>query len=277
MLIESLVSDQDPYFEVIMDNDQTSHPSSPTTVHQDLVDDVWGSDNDDDSTILSNDVSSADRTDPSIRSDIPRLRSIHVTAGYRDGISSAKEASVQEGFDEGFAFGAEVGMAAGWILGILKGMERRVSRKRSPGSRDGRLARISSSGLGDVPLVKIGVEFEAADTMTVGKEPQTEHGGFGGEGNSSHDRDTSEPLSDILSQLRDLAEQELSLKSLFSADYLDSDGIWKYEVPSLLPEGEKQEDHEIAFREVALAHPLVSKWTEVTRRLMMATVDKAEN
>lgn len=52
-------------------------------------------------------------TDPS---DIPRLRSIHVTAGYRDGIASSKAAYVQEGFDEGFSLGAVLGGEWGMCL-----------------------------------------------------------------------------------------------------------------------------------------------------------------
>ncbi|KAK5018550.1 hypothetical protein BJ546DRAFT_1070501 [Cryomyces antarcticus] len=60
-------------------------------------------------------------------SDIPRLRSIHVTAGYRDGIASAKAAAVQAGFDEGFALGAALGLRAGAVLGVLEGCVSGVS------------------------------------------------------------------------------------------------------------------------------------------------------
>lgn len=55
-------------------------------------------------------------------SDIPRLRSIHVTNGYREGIAVSKEKHVQAGFDEGYTVGAEIGMRAGWCLGALHGM-----------------------------------------------------------------------------------------------------------------------------------------------------------
>ncbi|KAL8873834.1 MAG: hypothetical protein Q9174_000763 [Haloplaca sp. 1 TL-2023] len=55
-------------------------------------------------------------------SDIPRLRSIHVTAGYRDGIASAKDEAVQHGFDEAYPLGAIMGMRAGYILGVLEGL-----------------------------------------------------------------------------------------------------------------------------------------------------------
>lgn len=55
-------------------------------------------------------------------SDIPRLRSVHVTAGYRDGIAESKAGHVQDGFDEGFPLGAVLGMKAGWVLGVLEGV-----------------------------------------------------------------------------------------------------------------------------------------------------------
>lgn len=55
-------------------------------------------------------------------SDIPRLRSTHVTSGYREGIAVSKERHIQEGFDEGYCLGAELGMKAGWCLGALEGM-----------------------------------------------------------------------------------------------------------------------------------------------------------
>ncbi|KAF1982831.1 hypothetical protein K402DRAFT_313371, partial [Aulographum hederae CBS 113979] len=55
-------------------------------------------------------------------SDIPRLRQVHTTAGYRDGVTMAKTQFIQEGFDEGFQLGAEVGQRVGWLLGLLEGM-----------------------------------------------------------------------------------------------------------------------------------------------------------
>ena len=58
-------------------------------------------------------------TDPS---DIPRLRSTHSTAGYRNGISIAKERSLQPGFDEGYSLGAVFGLRIGYILGTLEGL-----------------------------------------------------------------------------------------------------------------------------------------------------------
>jgi Essential protein Yae1, N terminal len=53
-------------------------------------------------------------------SEIPRLRGIHVTAGYRDAVSESKTKSLQAGFDEGFALGAELALQSGMILGSLE-------------------------------------------------------------------------------------------------------------------------------------------------------------
>ncbi|KEQ74275.1 hypothetical protein M436DRAFT_10791, partial [Aureobasidium namibiae CBS 147.97] len=65
-------------------------------------------------------------TSNSERSDIPRLRSVHVTSGYRDGISVSKAEHVQHGFDEGFSLGAVIGLKSGWLLGILEGLVRAI-------------------------------------------------------------------------------------------------------------------------------------------------------
>lgn len=60
-------------------------------------------------------------------SDVPRLRRIHVTSGYREGISVSKEEHIQAGFDEGFSLGGEIGMRAGWCLGVLEGIQQAIS------------------------------------------------------------------------------------------------------------------------------------------------------
>lgn len=65
------------------------------------------------------------------RSDIPRLRSVHVTSGYRDGISVSKAEHVQHGFDEGFSLGAVIGMKAGFLLGVLEGVVRAIQSSAS--------------------------------------------------------------------------------------------------------------------------------------------------
>lgn len=54
--------------------------------------------------------------------DVARLRSIHTTAGYREGLSEAKDRALQPGFDEGYSLGAALGMRAGLIVGIVEGL-----------------------------------------------------------------------------------------------------------------------------------------------------------
>lgn len=53
-------------------------------------------------------------------SDMRRLQTEHETAGYREGITAAKESHMQEGFDEGFSLGATLGLRAGQLLGTLE-------------------------------------------------------------------------------------------------------------------------------------------------------------
>lgn len=66
-------------------------------------------------------------------SDLPALRRQHVTAGYRDGVSTSKGEHVQEGFDAGFPVGAQLGMRAGTILGILEGITRGLEERSGSG------------------------------------------------------------------------------------------------------------------------------------------------
>ncbi|KAF7551142.1 hypothetical protein G7046_g7799 [Stylonectria norvegica] len=55
-------------------------------------------------------------------SDMRRLETEHATNGYREGVATAKETSIQAGFDEGFSLGASVGLKAGQLLGLLEGI-----------------------------------------------------------------------------------------------------------------------------------------------------------
>src|ERR1700761_2373964 len=101
--------------EILMNNPGTEdEPTRPSTEYIDPLDDVFGSApasptlaaqrNDDNTTVQS----------PSTRaahpSDVPRLRSTHVTNGYREGIAASKEQHIQAGFDEGYSLGAEVAL-----------------------------------------------------------------------------------------------------------------------------------------------------------------------
>ncbi|KAI6368656.1 Essential protein Yae1, N terminal [Pyricularia grisea] len=85
----------------------------PAALHAtDTLDDIFGSEEDvHGSTPLT--------TEPS---DMRRLQSEHTTAGYREGVTVAKAASVQAGFDEGFGLGATLGLSAGEIVGVLEGL-----------------------------------------------------------------------------------------------------------------------------------------------------------
>ncbi|KAG9522199.1 essential protein-like protein Yae1, partial [Aureobasidium melanogenum] len=107
-------------------------PEAPITTSE-LHDDIFGSAPT--SPSLSPDNANNDiqipaqllnNTANSERSDIPRLRSVHVTAGYRDGISVSKAEHVQHGFDEGFSLGAVIGIKVGFLLGVLEGVVRAI-------------------------------------------------------------------------------------------------------------------------------------------------------
>ena len=67
-------------------------------------------------------------------SDVSRLRSIHVTNGYREGIAASKETHIQAGFDEGYSLGAEIALKAGYILGALEGLCRALPRDATNGT-----------------------------------------------------------------------------------------------------------------------------------------------
>ncbi|PNP39304.1 hypothetical protein TGAMA5MH_08722 [Trichoderma gamsii] len=85
-------------------------------------------------------VTSLDRPgSPRHPSDMRRLETEHATAGYREGISTAKEQTVQAGFDEGFSLGATIGLAAGQLLGMLEGIDDALKSRLGgqAGSQDG--------------------------------------------------------------------------------------------------------------------------------------------
>lgn len=63
--------------------------------------------------------------------DAAKLRSVHNTTGYRNGISESKTAKLQQGFDEGYVLGAEVGALAGRILGVVEAVGSVKLRERA--------------------------------------------------------------------------------------------------------------------------------------------------
>ncbi|KAL7947940.1 hypothetical protein V8C42DRAFT_342931 [Trichoderma barbatum] len=149
-------------------------------------------------------VTLLDRSEnPHHPSDMRRLETEHTTAGYREGISAAKERTVQAGFDEGFSLGATIGLAAGQLLGILEGIE------------DALKSRLS--------------------------------------GRADNEDEEATAASKLLAEARD----ELSVLKIFSSDYWAPDGNWTYDVR------EANEGDHVLFPDVAKAHPLIRKWTDV--------------
>jgi hypothetical protein len=98
----------------------STHSDAHPTVDNSL-DDIFGSSPPQETREVPTNLEheSTSTTEPS---DLPSLRRQHVTAGYRDGVSTSKGEHVQRGFDAGFPAGAQLGMRAGTILGILEGI-----------------------------------------------------------------------------------------------------------------------------------------------------------
>ncbi|KAL9036978.1 MAG: hypothetical protein Q9180_003988 [Flavoplaca navasiana] len=80
--------------------------------------------------------STTTNTHPTDPSDIPRLRAIHSTEGYREGISCAKQQAAQPGFDEAYPLGAILGLRVGYILGVLEGLHNAGGIKREQKSSE---------------------------------------------------------------------------------------------------------------------------------------------
>lgn len=139
-------------------------------------------------------------------SDIPRLRSRHVTEGYREGIAESKEKFIQAGFDEGYSLGAELGLKAGWCLGVLEGVCRAWEKARMDGGKE----------------PPVGLEDGTKPTELFAK-----------------------------------AQEELEMQKLFDPAYFGPDGIWLYNVPGA--------EDETTFKDVALAHPILSPWVATAR------------
>lgn len=59
-----------------------------------------------------------------------RLKSRYEASGYKEGISDAREASLQEGFNDGFNIGTTSGFAIGHLKGIVSAL-RIIVRKQS--------------------------------------------------------------------------------------------------------------------------------------------------
>lgn len=181
------------------------HQEQPSH-NNDLFDDIFGSaPASPELNASQGDETTAERGNNNEVSDIPRLRSRHVTEGYREGVAESKDKSIQAGFDEGYSLGAELGLKAGWCLGVLEG----VCKAWEKASADGKEP---SGGLED------------------GKKP---------------------------AELFKQAQDELQMQKLFDPAYFGPDGIWLYDVPGA--------EEETTFRDVALAHPVLSPWVATAR------------
>ena len=120
-----------------MHEDQPDHSN-------DLFDDIFGSAPNSPTLEGSRgDERAAERGNTNEVSDIPRLRSRHVTEGYREGIAESKEKFIQAGFDEGYSLGAEIGLKAGWCLGVLEGVCKAMDKAQAVGVKE------SQKGPGD--------------------------------------------------------------------------------------------------------------------------------
>lgn len=67
-------------------------------------------------------VSAVHHDDHRHPSDMNRLQQDHSTAGYREGLSAGKNATLQAGFDEGYSLGAALGGVVGELLGLLEAL-----------------------------------------------------------------------------------------------------------------------------------------------------------
>ncbi|MCJ1473487.1 Essential protein Yae1, N terminal [Lambiella insularis] len=106
----------------------SSIPSSPQSPRTHFLDDIFATSS---PHSPSHNSSSSDLTFLADHpSDIPRLRAIHSTAGYREGLSASKAPALQPGFDEGYTLGAVLGLKVGEVLGILDGLVRALGGKQ---------------------------------------------------------------------------------------------------------------------------------------------------
>ncbi|KAF2757394.1 hypothetical protein EJ05DRAFT_486453 [Pseudovirgaria hyperparasitica] len=147
-------------------------------------------------------------------SEIPSLRRLHETAGYREGVTASKANHLQDGFDEGFALGAEMGVRAGWILGCFDGITKALACRAA---------------------VPSGVDDASPSTMA---------------------QDVKGDVDESI-RLSASARDELRLEMLFGSEWINEEGMWKWEVP---------EDGDITFKEVAACHPVLAKWNAILNK-----------
>ncbi|KAG7814279.1 hypothetical protein KL921_000553 [Ogataea angusta] len=82
------------------------------------LDDIWLSDDEEYKPAASENYGSGENGP--VHVDLLFLKRKHAKQGYLDGISKAKEESLQQGFDEGYPIGARIGARIGEILAQMK-------------------------------------------------------------------------------------------------------------------------------------------------------------
>lgn len=248
--------------------------SSDVNVYKDLFSDVFTSEahqepNDNQLSCDSN-SSSSKKADTHVDScqtqDLARLKRIHTTEGYRQGISVSKALFIQAGFDEGYALGAVLGSTAGRLLGVLSGLlDALLHSSPSSGSASG-----ASSGSGTGTGTGTGLPAAAKRQVAAlsldqdqgsGRDDRTTAGpgARSGSGSSSG----SETAANKPRSLLVTARHELDVKTLFGETYFGADGVWVYPVT-----GEDEDGYEVTFTHVAACHPLIRKWDLAVRDLM---------
>jgi hypothetical protein len=251
----------------------------PTT--SSLNDDIFGSDDDDDddehtpaptrsSPLPTTNSRTATTTPPPTTAsttkesvDTKKLRQIHTTAGYRDGISTSKSLHIQTGFDEGFSLGAVIGSKAGFLLGVLEGVVRAVVSSSPPV----KVVQVKSvAGTVNASLADLNLRGKGKEEQD-GKGVQVEEGA-----------EKKEELFNLFKS----AKQDLALTRLFGKEYFGPDGIWLFHVgknkdkisPSITEEAKTNDtdttddaEEEILFTHVCAAHPMIQKWEAQINKL----------
>ena len=242
-------------------------------------DDVWGDDDDSHSNSHSHSHSHAHENchhEPAARrggrgghghpSDVPRLRQEHTTAGYRDGITVAKAEHVQAGFDEGFGLGATIGAVAGQLLGVLEGLSFAAVSSSSSKSKSQQTEDDEEESFLKEKLRSLLAEAEKdlAVTSIYGKEYWDEDGTWRyevpGESKAQHERYQHPELH------QDHHHQGQQQRQGQTQAGRQTGKAEEEEEAESGREGDvEEEEGEILFPDVALAHPLIKKWDRIIR------------
>lgn len=78
--------------------------------------DVWISEDEDNISNRDDNTPSIDRNEEKDNLSIQSLKRKHEKQGYLDGITKARELSLQQGFDEGYPIGSQIGEIVGQLI-----------------------------------------------------------------------------------------------------------------------------------------------------------------